>query len=337
MTIDFANNNLNGKSKWRGDEFRDYDTSRTRVCVTVGMMTTGYDCEDILNVVLARPIFSPTDFIQIKGRGTRLFTFVHGEGSTERAAKKDGFALFDFFANCEFFEENFDYDRKLDLPKGPPDERDGEDGGDGSGPRPRGDFANTSPDPMATLARDEVGLFGMRIDREMYRERFAQQAKEAVATDDALREAFDAENWPVVEERVRRLLFEGPKESWTLPKLQNLYKTDRLPNLREILGQAFGLIPNIPTRGELADEAFERFITTQNTDATHSRELRTVFVAFLLDPKSRALLEEGDFAELIARDQTLFGSLSKLPIHERTALIGYLQAQVPLKEFELAG
>jgi type I restriction enzyme R subunit len=43
MTIDFANNNLNGKSRWRAGEFRDYDTSRTRVCVTVGMMTTGYD------------------------------------------------------------------------------------------------------------------------------------------------------------------------------------------------------------------------------------------------------------------------------------------------------
>ena len=65
MTMDFANNNLNGKSRWRAAEFRDYDTSRTRVCVTVGMMTTGYDCEDVLNVVLARPIFSPTDFIQI--------------------------------------------------------------------------------------------------------------------------------------------------------------------------------------------------------------------------------------------------------------------------------
>ena len=79
MTIDFANNNLNGKSKWRStssprpsppsaeervsearerrqaEEFRDYDTRRTRVCVTVGMMTTGYDCEDVLNVVLAFP------------------------------------------------------------------------------------------------------------------------------------------------------------------------------------------------------------------------------------------------------------------------------------------
>jgi len=334
MTIDFANNNLNGKSKWRADHFRDYDTSRTRVCVTVGMMTTGYDCEDVLNVVLARPIFSPTDFIQIKGRGTRLFTFKHGEGASQRSAPKDGFALFDFFANCEYFEEDFDYDQKLSLPKGPPEE--GGEGDDGGGGGRIEDFTNTSPDPISSVIRDEIGLFGMRIDREMYRERFAQQASEAVATDAVLREAFDAEDWPAVEERVRRLLFEKPEEYWNLPKLQEVYKTDRLSSLREILARVFGLVANIPTRGQLADEAFERFIATQETNATHSRELRVVFEAFLLDEPSRMLLEEGRFAELRARDASLFSSLSQLTAQERAVLINYLQSQVPLKEFDLA-
>ena len=97
-----------------------------------------------------------------------------------------------------------------------------------------------------------------------------------------------------------------------------------------------GLITNIPTRGQLADEAFERFIATQETNATHSRELRMVFVAFLLDEQSRMLLAEGRFAELRARDASLFASLSQLTAEERGALIGYLQSQVPLKEFEQA-
>jgi type I restriction enzyme R subunit len=336
MTIDFANNNLSGKSKWREDEFRDYDTSRTRVCVTVGMMTTGYDCEDVLNVVLARPIFSPTDFIQIKGRGTRLFAFKHGEGASQHLAQKDGYALFDFFANCEYFEEDFDYDKKLSLPMGKSEEPSGDSEG-GSGVRGRkGDFTNTSVDPISSVIRDEIGLFGMRIDREMYRERFAQQASEAVATDTVLREAFDAEDWPALEERVRSLLFEKPEEHWNLPKLQEVHKTDRLPSLREILARVLGLISNIPTRGQLADEAFERFIATQETNATHSRELRVVFVAFLLDEQSRMLLLEGRFAELRARDASLFVSLSQLPEEERGTLIGYLQSQVPLKEFEKA-
>ena len=68
----FANNNLNGSANFQ--EY--YKTSKTRVCVTVGMMTTGYDCTDILNLCLMRPVFSPTDFVQMKGRGTRRHDFL---------------------------------------------------------------------------------------------------------------------------------------------------------------------------------------------------------------------------------------------------------------------
>ena len=334
MTIDFANNNLSGKSKWRENEFRDYNTSRTRVCVTVGMMTTGYDCEDILNVVLARPIMSPTDFIQIKGRGTRLFTFKHQDGEKEHKIDKDGFGLFDFFANCEYFEEDFDYDQKLIPPREPVPP--GPNGGDGGGGIRIDTLTSTSLDPIKTVADQEIGQWGMRIDREMYRDRFAHQANEAVASDAILRDAFDSEDWPAVEERIRRLLFEKPEEFWDLPKLQEVYKTDRSPSLREILAKIFGVIPAIPTREQLADEAYDRFVATQNANAVHSRELRTVFVAFLLDPTSRQLLELGRFPDLRARDPNLHTALSALPADERDALVRYLKTAVSLKDFEKA-
>ena len=71
MTVDFSNNVLNGNSK--SDDY--YKTSKTRVCVTVGMMTTGYDCTDLLNIAMMRPIYSPSEFIQMKGRGTRKNDF----------------------------------------------------------------------------------------------------------------------------------------------------------------------------------------------------------------------------------------------------------------------
>ena len=321
MTIDFANNNLSGKSKWRENEFRDYNTSRTRVCVTVGMMTTGYDCEDILNVVLARPIMSPTDFIQIKGRGTRLFTFKHQDDENEQKIDKDRFGLFDFFANCEYFEEDFNYDQKLIPPREPVPP--GPDRGGGSGGIRIDTLTSTSPDPIKDVARDEVGVFGMRIDREMYRDRFTHQANEA-------------EDWPAVEERIRRLLFEKPEEFWNLPKLQEIYKSDRKPSLREILAKIFGVIPSIPTREELADEAYERFFATQDASAVHRRQLRTVFVAFLLDPTSRQLLELGRFPDLRARDPNLHAALSALPAEERDALVRYLKTEVSLKDFEKA-
>jgi type I restriction enzyme R subunit len=334
MTIDFANNNLSGKSKWRENEFRDYNSSRARVCVTVGMMTTGYDCEDILNVVLARPMMSPTDFIQIKGRGTRLFTFKHQDGSNEQKIDKDGFALFDFFANCEYFEEDFDYDQRLIPPREPAPS--GPNGRGGGGGVRIDTLTNTSPDPIAAVAQDQIGMFGMRIDREMYRGRFAHQANEAVASDAILRDAFEAEDWPAVEERVRRLLFEKPEEFWNLPKLQEVYKTDRTPSLREILAKIFGVVPGIASRSELADEAFEKFVTSQEISAVHSRELRTVFVAFLLDPVSRQLLELRRFPDLRARDPNLHAALSALPAEEREALVSYLKTEVSLKDFEKA-
>jgi type I restriction enzyme R subunit len=114
FTINFANNNLNGHTKF----LDNYKSSKTRVCVTVGMMTTGYDCSDVLNLALMRPVFSPTDFIQIKGRGTRKHAFEYtDEYGDKHKHEKVSFKFFDFFANCEYFEEKFDYDEILKLPQ----------------------------------------------------------------------------------------------------------------------------------------------------------------------------------------------------------------------------
>ena len=48
----------------------------------------------------------------MKGRGTRKNTFSFEKEKQE----KENFILFDFFANCEYFEEKFDYDEVLKLP-----------------------------------------------------------------------------------------------------------------------------------------------------------------------------------------------------------------------------
>ncbi len=118
FTINFTNNNLLGSANF----LPTYKTSKARVCVTVGMMTTGYDCPDLLNLGLFRPIFSPTDFIQIKGRGTRKHNFLERlfDDDLKESVKqpyKTAYKLFDFFANCEYFEEEFNYDEILKLPK----------------------------------------------------------------------------------------------------------------------------------------------------------------------------------------------------------------------------
>ena len=87
-----------------------YKTSKTRVCVTVGMMTTGYDCPDLLNLGFCRPVKSPTDYIQMKGRGTRRYEFT--ENVTDQVVRdqlprrpKDDFRIIDYFGVCEYFGE----------------------------------------------------------------------------------------------------------------------------------------------------------------------------------------------------------------------------------------
>ncbi len=336
MTIDFANNNLNGKSKWRAEEFRDYDTSRTRVCVTVGMMTTGYDCEDLLNVALTRPIFSPTDFIQIKGRGTRLFTFKHGEGASQQIAKKDGFALFDFFANCEFFEEDFDYDQKLTLPKGPPEEGGGGGGGWGAA------FAlRISRTPRSTRWPASSAMRLGFSECEL-------TARCIVSVSRSKRATLS----PVTQFCVRPTMMRtGPpsrsasvvccsksrKSSGICPSSRRFTNPTVCRVCGKILARVFGLIPNIPTRGQLAEEAFEKFVATQPTNAVHSRELKVVFVAFLLDEGSRFLLQEGKFAELRARDASLYGSLSQLNPQEREGVDCLFAIASPAQGFRASG
>ena len=172
FTINFANNNLLG---WT--HFLDgYRTSKARICVTVGMMTTGYDCTDVLNIGLFRPIFSPTDFVQIKGRGTRRHDFreqLTDDRSKEEVAdpQKTAFKLFDFFANCEYFETEFNYDEVLKLPQGRGSGGNGSGNGGDNGPVQKDGYVYPGEDIISTIEEETIGPRGMKVDR-MFFDRF---------------------------------------------------------------------------------------------------------------------------------------------------------------------
>jgi len=202
MAVSFANNNLNGHTRF----LEGYISARTRVCVTVGMMTTGYDCEDLLNIVLLRPIFSPTDFIQIKGRGTRKYTFRYIEKEAgqieEHRKEKDKFKLFDFFAVCEYFEEKFDYDEVIGLPPLSPSGPPLQSPPPSSQPGPDS-YTNVDPDPLKSQFEYEVSLFGMKIDRKFF-ERFEDKVK---ATKDMIEKLEEDIKSKETEIQVRGLSF----------------------------------------------------------------------------------------------------------------------------------
>jgi type I restriction enzyme R subunit len=260
FTINFANNNLGGSCNF----LPDYKTSKARICVTVGMMTTGYDCEDILNLALMRPIFSPTDFIQIKGRGTRRHDFRNEIPEAQRAdvvePEKKAFKLFDFFANCEFFEEEFNYDETLALPplKSMPFAND-DDGG--AAKRTLAFHEHEGEDYLASIAEQKIGVDGMKIDR-MFFERFG----DAMRTDDFVVRAVEAGEWDRVIDYVNKQVLGRPDEYYSLDKLRRAAAVDRRLGLREILEKIFGLIPRFKSKDELLEEEFAKFVADQKPE-----------------------------------------------------------------------
>jgi type I restriction enzyme, R subunit len=275
-TINFSNNNLNGRTKFV-PEFIDYESSKTRVCITVGMMTTGYDCPDILNVVLARPIFSPTDYIQIKGRGTRLFTFDYNNEIKPVVIPKDNYFLFDFFANHQYFEDEFDYKKKIELPK--PGE-DGE-GGGGGGKSP--DLNYTGVDDVKSIKTEQFGPAKiMKVDKETFSKHFEDATKEEVEQKPELKKAVEQEDWNTLSSYVKANLFDKPMEYWNLEKLLDAYEIDRRVPLQEILQQIFVPKYKVKNRTELADDYFQQFVSETKIDGSKYNSAKRLFEAYLL-------------------------------------------------------
>lgn len=76
-------------------EIRD---SMPQICVSVDMMDTGIDVPDVLNLVFFKTVKSKIKFLQMIGRGTRLSENIYGA-----EMHKDGFLIFDYFNNFEYF------------------------------------------------------------------------------------------------------------------------------------------------------------------------------------------------------------------------------------------
>ncbi len=326
MAVSFANNNLNGHTRF----LEGYISAKTRVCVTVGMMTTGYDCEDLLNIVLLRPIFSPTDFIQIKGRGTRKFTFryVETEGGQvqDHTKPKEKFKLFDFFAVCEYFEEKFNYDEVIELPPlrppvpppppPPPPPLPGPD-----------NYTNVDPDPLKTQVEYAVPVFGMKIDRKFF-EKFEDKVKAAPE----VRERYERGDIKGAEAIVVASLFNKPEDFFNLDKLRKAVQLDRRVTLREILAKAFGEIDRFKTRDELLEEELAKFVSIHKPDAAHMPVIRQFFKAYVTDGGVRVVVDSREFGRLADNPKVSLADVRALD-QWRDVIPEYVKDYVSLNAF----
>ncbi len=293
MTINFANNRLGGQTKHP----EGYDTSKARIAVTVGMMTTGYDCQDLLNIALMRPVFSPTDFVQIKGRGTRKWLFEYNDYQNDKVTlPKEKFKFFDFFATCEYFENEFEYDEKIKLPivhipplTGP--------GGNGpvGGPTPeplKGPIDLATSDELATISETPEGVI-MRIDREG----FKRAVEEDVLGNETLKNMWENGDTEAAEDFAKKQIFDKPKYFLNLDKIRKIFGVDRRVTVKEFLQVAFGDKETFEMKDDLLESEWQKFVDIYNVDQDHYRPAKNFFKAYISDEEVRDIVKRNQPAD----------------------------------------
>jgi type I restriction enzyme, R subunit len=324
MSKDFQNNHFNGTTKF----IEGYKSSRTRVCVTVGMMTTGYDCTDILNIGLFRPIFSPSDFIQIKGRGTRKHSFKltirHGGREEIIIRDKETFKLFDFFANCEYFEEKFNYDEILKLPKQPE-------------PKPPGpvepiplydaDYEYKDLDYIKEMKEQQIGTEGMKIDRKMF-EKFAEQVRD----NGFVRERVEEDDFEAAEDYIVDNIFNKPEDYFDLEKLRKSLDLDWRMPFRQMLEFIFGQTKGIKKKNDVLDEEFNKFISIHRPDSQYVQLAKRFFKAYVTDDQIRAIINKKEYAKLATSTVLSIQDVKQLN-GWRDVIPEYVKDYVPLNNF----
>lgn len=320
-TRNFQNNNLNGWTNF----IDNYKSSKTRICVTVGMMTTGYDCPDLLNVVLMRPIFSPTDFVQIKGRGTRMHPFEYKEtvnGEIEKIViDKESYKLFDFFGNCEYFEDKYNYDEIIKLPQRSKSKLIGdqtvyEEPSDE-------DYESTIPDPLKFIEETAIGLKGMKIDRKLY-----EKFEETIQNDDFVKDQYKQGNIPVIQKYLDDEIFDKPQEFFNIDKLRRSINVDRRVSLSEILDKIFGYLPYFKSKKELVKDEFDGYCLTHDLLPEKYNDILTFFEAFITDKKVRRIIEDGDFQMLSTNPSYTMNDLKELGRKNMHSVVSYINDNV---------
>ncbi len=319
-------------------EFRDGKRTE-RIAVSVDMLSTGYNCRDLLNVVLMRPIFSPTEYIQIKGRGTRRFTFIVGNTEYE----KRYFFLLDFCAVAEFFEEKYDYSAPLKLPT--PDARraaiaryePGEGGGAVREPAPdlpygagEGDATRREipvwegTDRIVSQEVRIVSANGEKVDVMTFRGSFERDVKEFAEADPDLQGAVEAEDDDAIETILQERFYYRPEMFYAPDKLIISYGVPA--PTPAFVYNALGKRP-LPTKDKVVADTVDSIAARFNLRYADQKWINAT--AELVSEDTQALSDfiAGRYQRLFTRSQfrTLGGLDALARFHERDAVFEALR------------
>jgi type I restriction enzyme R subunit len=298
-------------------EFRDGKRAE-RIAVSVDMLSTGYNCRDVLNIGLMRPIFSPTEYVQIKGRGTRLFTFKIGHTEYE----KKNFFILDFCAVAEYFEDKYDYSLPLKLPQTkketkPYPHSDAMPGGIQGVPDPTTEPQSQQHEIPTWEGRDimvsreviEVGPSGEKVDIMTFRGSFERDVKDFAERDTDMREAVSDEDDDAVETIMNERFFHKPKMFYSVDKLIASYGVP-LPTPAFVYN-AVGKKP-LPSKDEIISDTVDSIAARFNLRYSEQKWLDATAQLLAEDLKTLQKFMAGDMTIFTASQFNQLGGISAL-------------------------
>jgi type I restriction enzyme R subunit len=327
-------------------DFRDGRRMES-IAVSVDMLSTGYNCRDLLNIVLMRPIFSPTQYIQIKGRGTRLCRFKFGNTEYD----KEYFFLIDFCAVAEYFEEKYDYSLPLPIPQpmAKPKEL----------KQPKRDMTKTGisgtptgkqpGEPKATLSveipvwtgRDMVvseqirivGPNGEKVDVMTFKGSFERDVKQFTQLDPDMKQAVEQEDDDTVETLLQERFFHRPEMYYSADKLVLSYGVPA--PTPAFVYNALGKNP-LPTKDAIVSDTVDSIAARFNLRYQDQKWISATANLIADDPTALKKFLQGDISVFTSSQFNQLGGLLALArFTEREAVFEALRQSTLVRQSQL--
>lgn len=218
-----------------------------QVAVSVGMLDTGFDCREVLHLVMCRRVRSPILYQQMRGRGTRTAPHID----------KRKFVIYDFFGNHEYFN-----DSDTDIFTGT--------GGGHAPAGPRkppgtpGDLIELGLEDewLHAVTYVEVGPEGERVDKRDYVTNWQTAVQSAVAEDPIIQKIRRGELLTEQEEKTLAERLNRPEMYFNEENLRRAYRQPG-GNLIDFIKAALGSL-TIKSREEQLTDNFQAWLVAKS-------------------------------------------------------------------------
>lgn len=232
-----------------------------QVAVSVGMLDTGFDCREVLHLVMCRRVRSPILYQQMRGRGTRTAPHIG----------KRKFVIYDFFGNHKYFN-----DSDTDVFTGTGGGRSNVGGAGGAGAQSFGDLKELGLEDewLEAVAYVEIGPEGERVDKRDYITNWEHTIRRAAERDATVAKIKRGELLTAAEETELAERLNQPEMFFNEDNLRRAYR-DPGRTLIDFIKEALGLIKE-KSREERLTENFRAWLVSKNLTPQQAQYLALI-------------------------------------------------------------